>query len=277
MPKEDLPASFYVEQADGAMLATKAAIGPWNEAHQHGGPPTALMCRALECFGDEPEAFSLVRITVELLSPVSVTEPLHVQVDPVKLGRRAQRFVVRLRLSSGKEVATATALRLRRVPVSLPEPPRHPPRAPLPSPEGLPSMVLPFFSSEVAYHTAVELRVARGQWGAGPCAAWLRPRIPLVAGEPLTPIQGLAIIADAANGVAYVLDVDKYAFVNPDLTIALARDPVGGWFGIDAHAVAVPDGIGLNDCGLFDETGALGRVLQSLVIAPRIGLPNNAG
>ncbi|MBL4687316.1 MAG: thioesterase family protein, partial [Nannocystaceae bacterium] len=150
--------------------------------------------------------------------------------------------------------------------VTLPESPRHPPPSPLPSPECSEPMVFSFFDEAVGYHTAVEVRIARGEWGRGRCAAWLRPSIPLIDGEVLSPLQAVAITADALNGIAMVLDSRHYAFVNPDMTIALLRAPRSCWVGMDARGVATPHGVGMNEGRLYDEDGDLGRVLQSLVV-----------
>lgn len=264
----DHPTAFYVPQADGSVLATVATRGPWSDDHQHGGPPSALLVRALQRYGETPSEFMLARLTVELLQPVPIAEPLTVHVEPVKLGGQAQRLAARLRLPSGRVVVEATALRIRQRKVELP-PARHTPRPSLPSPRDSTPLVFPFFRTPVGYHTAVEVRVAEGAWGQGACSAWLRPRIALVQGEPLTPAQSVAIVADAANGIAMVLDSDAFAFINPDITIAMARRPQSTWVGLRGHALAVSSGTGLNDCGLHDTAGELGRVVQSLVINPR--------
>ncbi len=267
MGPSDHPAAFYVGQADGSFRPTQAARGPWSDDHQHGGPPSALLLRAVERFGDDAEQFAVVRLSVELLRPVPLDAALVVELEPRKLGGQAQRFVARLRIVGGEVVAEATVLRLRMADVELPEA-RHQAPAPLPPPDQGEPFVFPFFRCDVGYHTAVELRIARGPWGQGSSAAWMRPRVPLVEGEPLTPLQAVAIAADAANGIAMVLDSSRYAFVNPDMTIAMARPPRGLWVGLDAHGIAGAIGVGLNDCRLFDESGELGRVLQSLVIRP---------
>ncbi|MEM6996178.1 MAG: thioesterase family protein [Myxococcota bacterium] len=268
MQVSDQPAAFYVEHADGTLTATAATRGPWSDDHQHGGPPAALLMRAVEGFGEAPEAFAVVRLTVELLQPIAIEGALRVAVDPVKLGGQAQRLEATLRDRDDAVLAKASALRLRMDQVELP-PARHQAAPPLPPPEQSEALVFPFFSADVGYHTAVEVAVARGRWGQGPCAAWLRPRVPLVAGETITPAQAVTIAADAANGIAMVLDSARYRFVNPDLTIAMARPPEGLWVGIDAHAAALPIGVGINDCALHDRRGELGRIVQSLLIRPR--------
>ena len=66
-------------------------------------------------------------------------------------------------------------------------------------------------------------------------AAWLRLRVPLVAGEtPTPPLECLVAAADSASGVAVAVDPARATFVNGDLTIALHRGPVGQWMCRDA-------------------------------------------
>jgi hypothetical protein len=45
--------------------------------------------------------------------------------------------------------------------------------------------------------------------------------------------------------------------------------PTGEWIGLDAVTLPEPDGIGLADATLHDEEGAIGRALQTLVVAQR--------
>ena len=117
-----------------------------------------------------------------------------------------------------------------------------PPDAPAPPAESAP-FELPFMSGNEGYHRAMEWRLAKGTWGRGPTAVWLRPRVPLVAGERPTPLECLVAATDSASGVAVVVD-PAATFVNGDLTIALHRGPVGEWTCLDAATTGEPHGIG---------------------------------
>jgi acyl-CoA thioesterase len=114
-------------------------------------------------------------------------------------------------------------------------------------------------SGDEGYHRAVEWRLAKGTWGRGPVAAWLRLRVPLVA------------VADSASGVAVAVDPAHATFVNGDLTIALHRAPAGEWVCLDAATTGEPHGIGLARARLWDTTGLVGRSLQTLLLEPRAG------
>jgi acyl-CoA thioesterase len=115
----------------------------------------------------------------------------------------------------------------------------------------------------------METRVATGTWGKGPVFAWMRPRVPLVEGETISPLQRLMTAVDSASGVAVVLEPAHHTFVNADLTVAIHRPPEGEWIGLDAATVAEAHGIGLTRARLWDERGAFGVSLQSCLAETR--------
>ena len=45
--------SFYVPVGDGAWQATVHTAGPWDSSAQHGGPPSALLGRAMLRFEEK--------------------------------------------------------------------------------------------------------------------------------------------------------------------------------------------------------------------------------
>jgi hypothetical protein len=98
---------------------------------------------------------------------------------------------------------------------------------------------------------------------------WGRPRIPLVAGEPMHGIEGLLTLLDSANGVSAAHDIRTHTFVPVDLTLNLHREPVGPWFGMDAHTMADEGGIGTVTTSVFDAAGPVGRSLHTLFVRPR--------
>ena len=115
----------------------------------------------------------------------------------------------------------------------------------------------------------MEWRTARGAVGQGPVAAWLRMRHPLLPGLAPSPLQRTAIAADSGNGVSQVMDITKYTFINPDLTIYLHRPAEGEWVCLEAKTIAHPNGIGLAETNLHDLRGPIGRSTQSLLIDAR--------
>ena len=127
-----------------------------------------------------------------------------------------------------------------------------------------------FFTEDVAYHRALDWRFASGTFNApGPAAAWTRPACSLVAGGPMTPLEHLLVMTDAASGISASLDWTAATFANVDLTVALHRPPRGEWLGMDATTVHGDAGAAQCFAVIFDEHGAVGRSAQALFVEPR--------
>jgi len=251
---------------DGERFLPKdLARGPWSPEAQHGGAPAALLARAIERF-DGGDTMHVARLTIELLRPVPIA-PLTIRAGFARPGRKVQLVVAAL-FNGETEVARATGLRIRRAEIALPELPQ----AGLPPGPDAGAHTAPPWSAIIdyrAYHShAVEHRfVAGGFQEPGPATDWIRLRVAVVAGEPVSPLCRVAAAADFGNGVSWVLNrSDGYSFINPDLTIYLQRLPVGEWVCLDATTAVQPSGVGLAESALFDERGLIGRALQSLLI-----------
>jgi len=257
--------AFFV--ADGErLIPTVLTRGPWSPLHQHGGPPAAVMARAIERAVGDQDSLLMTRFTVDFVRPVPM-EPLTVSVERVRDGRRARGYVAVLS-AAGQAVARATALVVRTEPVPPPPAPVQEPL--LPPPDESAPFHWPFFRDSVGYPTGMETRIARGTFGSGRAAAWMRQRVPLVLGETPSPTQRVLTVADSGSGVGAALDPARFVpLINADLTVALHRLPDGEWIGLDAITALEPHGIGLTRTGLYDVSGPIGEGLQSLVI----GLP----
>lgn len=259
--------AFYVSTEQRRFRATELTRGPWSPDHQHAGPPAALLARAVEAELPTDAALQVVRLTVEILRPVPITE-LTVTTEVVHAGRKLRMLEATLADAGGKPLLRARAVALRTEEMALPQTVPGPVLA-VPEPAQSSPFELPFFTSDTGYHKAMEIRIARGEFGCGPVAAWMRMRVPLVAGERPSPLQRVVTAADSGNGVSLVLDTRRYTFVNPDLSVYLHRQPVGEWVGLDAVTTPQAHGIGLADTLLLDERGPIGRGCQSLIIQRR--------
>ena len=114
------------------------------------------------------------------------------------------------------------------------------------------------------------LRAARGRFGVrGPGAIWYRVDWPLVEGHAVSQAMRAVVASDFCNGTSAALDFHSYTFLNADLTLNMAREPVGDWILLDAESWIGPDGAGLAMARLGDARGYFGRVVQSLVIEKR--------
>jgi len=255
--------AFYARVGD-ELVASPMTRGPWDDRFRHGGPPAALLAGALERFGGGSEPFQLCRISLEQLRPVPIA-PLRVEPRLVKGGRTVQRLEATL-TAGGEPVVVARGLRIRRAPLEAP--PAADPE-PWPDPDGLQDYEFTFFRNEVAYHRAVQLRLAHGAWGATPVGFWARPRLPLIAGEETSPLEALMVLADAQSGMGVPLDPSRYTFPNPDLTVYFERAVAAGWYGFDIRSTANSEGFGLARSVIRDARGVVGLSAQSLVVAAR--------
>jgi hypothetical protein len=120
------------------------------------------------------------------------------------------------------------------------------------------------------YLRAMEWRPVRGDFAEpGPGVVWARMRLPLVAGEEPSPAQRVLVTADSGNGVGSALPLDRWLYVNTELTVHLVRPPAGEWFCLDAATTIGPTGAGLARATISDRDGPVGHGLQALLVRPR--------
>lgn len=251
-------------------VATELSRGPWSPDALHGGPVAALLARQLEQLPSDSAMFP-ARLSVELLRPVPLGV-LDVEAEVLRPGRRVQvdRATLRSAEAPDTPLAWATLQRIRHGSVELPDGvgPGTGASGALPGPEDSLPTGASWEAGVIAYHShATEHRAARGAWEAlGPIADWIRLTVPVLEGEAPSPLQRVAAAADFGNGISSPLPFEEYLFINPDLTVALHRLPVGEWICLDAETWAESNGVGLAESELSDEQGRIGRSLQSLLI-----------
>ena len=263
-----LPPAAYTVVSPSTVRASELTRGPWDPQHQHAGPPIAMVCRAIESAARDHGLTHIARLTANLLRPLPIAE-LEIEVTTDYSGRNAAHYSARL-LGAGKELARFTALAQRESELALPDDlDGHPlPQAPK-SPTESAIQRMPFARRLPGYADLVENRIASGTFFRSRCAAWFRLRRPLVEDEGPSGYQRVAVAADSGNGISAVLDLERYVFVNADLTINLLRRPLGEWICVDARTLLAPNGCGLAESQLFDETGLIGRATQSLSVRAR--------
>ena len=233
---------------------------------QHGGAPASLIAWAVERMPVR-EPMQVVRMTFDLLRPIPVA-PLEIKIDVQREGRKIQ--VLNVTLShEGVVCVRASVLRVRQAELELPEDIIDE-QVTLPGPEqGRDSKIR--FSTHEQFAAGVTLRSVRGTFGElGPGALWFRAHRPIIEGEAISPLMRAAMTGDFCNGVSSVLDFNEWTFINADLTISLARMPVGEWILLDAQTWLGDHGAGLAFAKLGDERGYFGRAIQSLVIERRV-------
>jgi hypothetical protein len=255
-----MPDAFFLPDGD-AWVATTATRGPWSPMHQHGGPPAALIAHVVEASAPD---FAITRLTADYLRPVPI-DRLHVRLQTLREGTKVQRLTGLL-LHGETIVVHAVLVLIRRDAVSVQ--PRADGAA-LPPPEASRPFQFPFFREADGYHTAMETRLARGEFGSGRAAAWMRQRVPLVPDAPPSPLERVLVAADSGSGVSAAIDHRRQSAINADLTVAVSRPLDGEWVGLDSISIYGATGIGLADTRICDARGTLGRVLQGLVLDER--------
>jgi Thioesterase-like superfamily len=259
--------SFYVPLGDDRWQATVHTTGPWDAGAQHGGPPSALLGRAmLRC--QPRDEMMIARFTCEILRAIPVGE-MTVAARLARPGRSVE-LLEATASSGGREVARATAWRVLRTaagPVAS--------RDPVPAgPSAVPSVPPPAGWVD-GYLSAIEWRVIRGGFaGPGPGTVWGRMRYPLVPDEAPSPLERVLAVADSGNGVSWELDIARWYSINPELTVHLHREAEGEWICLDAQTTISPGGTGLATSVLSDVRGPVGVGAQTLLVAPRpAGMP----
>jgi hypothetical protein len=264
---QGIPSSAF-ERAGANYRATELTRGPWDPAHQHAGPPIALVGGAIERAAAALGFTHVARLTANLLRPIPIGE-LALDVRTEYAGKSVGHFAATL-VAEGKELARFTAVAQREQALTLPD---DVPGHPLPqAPKGVDGSVetrMPILADMVGYPELVQMRVATGRPFRTPSAVWFRLRHPLVAGETPLPIERVAVAADSGNGISAVLDIRRFLFLNSDLTINLLRVPRGEWICIDAQTLLGSSGGGLAESRIFDAEGLVGRATQSLAVRER--------
>jgi hypothetical protein len=215
----------------------------------------------------------LARLTADLLRPVPV-KPLAVRVQTLRAGRRL-RLLEGVLEADGVVVSRACALYLEQVPLEVPEYARFAEET-LPPPQGKSGNLIAVSSRDSkasdlkleGLHTTVEVRLIDGVQGRGEGRVWMRLPVPVIANQPCSPTVQAATLADFGNGVAQLRVADGVGCINADVTLYLARAPIGEWIGFDAHARMGGNGNGLVETQLYDELGPFGRVAQATLAMP---------
>ena len=269
----ELPPAYYLPLGGGRFEATEATMSPWDDAAQHGGPPTALLAGCLDDAFGRP-AMRVARISVDFLGPVPRGE-VRVRTSLLRPGRRTQLSEATL-WAGDRPVAVARVWHL----AAAAAPPANgnadadadatSPPVPDDLPEPQPQR---YFDgdSDWGYGRAIEWRVVSGGFAssAGAGDVWTRVRIPLIAGRPLDGLARFAVVADSANGLSAPLSFAEWLFIPPGVSMHLHRYPVGEWVRLTAKSDPGHDGIGLTEGTLADAAGRCGTVTQPLLVAPR--------
>lgn len=263
-------AAIFIPQPDGSFLPTDHARSAWGDALVHGGPPAGLLARAIEREFLEP-GWHLARLTVDLFRPVPL-QRLFVELSSVRRGRRIHAVSASL-VADGLEITRASAVILRESPEPYGVPPLAEPAEQLPPPPQPtdPTSPLAAGTSFVGFHTTVEAHWTRGSIDSrdGRRAAWMRVPLPLVEGEPTSPLSHVAALSDFGNALGGVNLSGGVGMINVDITLYLHRVPRGEWVHLATTARPEPGGHGIVETVVSDTDGPAGRIVQATLANPR--------
>ncbi len=262
--------SFYEPAGDDVFAPTIATAGPWSAEAQHGGPPSALLTRAIEAVPGG-EGRRLARMSVDILGSVPV-EPLEIEARVIRPGRSVE-LVEAVAAVAGRPMLVARGWRYNLAPDSVP--PTVPPEAGGAASTWTPPETLlpPGGRSQIpgmfadGYIAAIEWRMERGSFAElGPARVWARQRVPLLPGEEPSPWQRTLLIADSGNGLSFAYDPARWPAINSEITVTLFRDPVGPWIHVKARSEIEPGAGATATTHLGDRRGRIGTGLQSLLV-----------
>ncbi len=248
-------------------VATDLVRSTWSASIQHGAPVSALLVRALErCEARDDTRLS--RVMIDLLGPVPAEGDLWVRSRRQRSGKQIELISAEM-LALGpngepRPVARASGWRLQTIDTTEIV---HAPARPL-------RPVADAWSRDLKkdwdrnYVHSLDWRWLTKPMSEGPGESWIKPDVDLVKGEAMTPLERLFAVADDANGIGSKLDIGKWTFLNTDLVVHVHRIPEGEWIGIRAETNYGPDGIGTTIGTLFDESGAVGGIQQSVLVRP---------
>ncbi|MGH1373066.1 MAG: thioesterase family protein [Cellvibrionaceae bacterium] len=253
--------AFFRLDGDNGYIGHDPARGPWAADACHAGPVTGAIARSFEHLVTDKQ---LTKLSVEILRPVPLSG-FYVEATIRKQGRMVTTASAKIVDKSGKLIASANSLHIQvqslRAMTSVDE---VMPAFELAEPGDFPikstAHGLPSFSS------GIEVRYPPGEDDRpGPTLLWMRT-LPLIENEIPSPFQSLCPLADCGNGLSRNEELSDLSFMNPDITIVMHRAPKGEWLGSKSQSHWQSTGIGLAQATLFDQQGAIGSAMQTLLL-----------
>lgn len=248
-------------QPEGPLFrATEQAGGPWSPDMLQGSATTALMTREVERLA-VTSGFAVRRLTFDLWRPAGL-RAFALETALLRDGRKAKTLQVRL-LDGETEIGRCTALLTAQGqdtpldPFTIATGADKAPEAGTPPPA--------FVQKWSRYFQNVSVRLIEGALEKpGPAAAWMRLDAPLVAGEASTPLLQAVQAADFSSGVAQIVDMREWTFINPEISLYFFRPPEGEWILIRSRTRVGAGGAGLTMATLSDRAGPFAEVMQAM-------------
>jgi hypothetical protein len=91
----------------------------------------------------------------------------------------------------------------------------------------------------------------------------------MVEGEANTALLQAVQAADFSSGVAQIVDMRQWTFINPEISLYFFRQPVGEWILIRSRTRVGDAGAGLTMATLSDHRGPFAEVMQAMTFERR--------
>jgi hypothetical protein len=255
--------AFFIPEGD-TFVPQPICRGPWDPNSLHGRVVAGLLGAEVERRHGEPR-LRVARMTVDLWRLPDFT--------PIAVETRVQREGGRIRIvdaeafAGGQSIGRASVVLLRES-----EQPSGdvwaPPAWDFPPPSALAPDPRPPIANE-GWQPMWESRSQGRAFGVvAQKRTWMREVRPLIAGQPLTPFQRVAVACDFASPLANSGSAGL-AYINVDITLYLHRYPGGEWIGFESTDHGASDGIAMGQCRLYDEDGPIGAATVAAVAQRR--------
>lgn len=255
--------AYFVRRDERRFAATSAVQGAWNTDEQHIAPSLGLLTHLLEqdhrALHDRPLAISRISFDILGVLPIDTVE---VSTRVVRPGRTIELAEATL-VHGGRAAVIARAWFAAEGDTSAIA---GTALDPMPGPDTMPA----WEATRIwpgAFVTTADAH--RDEAEPGRARFWVRPRLPLVAGEDISAVARMLGVVDFANGFTPRVPPHAAYFPNIDLTAHLFRAPESEWTGFDTTVSFGPRGHGLTHSILHDLRGPLGTVQQTLTVRPR--------
>jgi hypothetical protein len=256
----ETPTSFFVADGD-SVVPTQLAASPWGPV-LHGRMSGGLAARAAQQALTEDPDLICTRLTIDMFKSAPLT-PMQVSTKTVRSGRRIKVLEVTVE-QNGVAIGQGKFVLLRRSEQpegTFRETPGWAAQAPgqLGPPDR--SMFSGLDGATAGHRWTAPHQSWRVSGSSGPQSAgtWVRDVVPLVDGEPLTPIIRLGLAGDLASGEANASDRGLH-FINADYTVYLGRELQGEYIGLQPYGHVSDRGVAVGQCIVHDERGPVGFI-----------------
>lgn len=229
------------------------AAGPY--VGLQGGAIAAITATAIE--NNAPDDLAPLSFHIEFLRPAPL-ELLRVHTETLHTGRRVHRYTATVSAAHPRPVvvAQATMALIHAEPIARLDPPAPAPGVP-------PAAAAPYQRATRPHPWMMDIFDAV----VHDDTTWFRWRCPLA--PRATAFAHLLGPADWAHGIPITPHTDRSPVIgwpNINMSVQVARLPVGDWLGMRAHTIWDRRGAACGGARLLDAAGELGDVTMGVVL-----------